>query len=374
MSSANEIQVIALLISVACALPGVFLVLRSYAMLSDAISHTVLLGITLMYFWVKDLHSPLLLLGATAMGLFTLWACQTLAKLPLLHEDSALALVFPCLFAIAIVLITKYFSNTALCVDSVLMGDLVFAPFQRLVILGHDLGPKGMYQAGFLLLGNILFLSLCFKELQITTFDPILAGILGFSPLLIHYALMTVLSLTAVSAFDTVGSVLVLAFLTVPANTAYLLTANLAKMLWLSGFFAGISAIVGFQVAYALNLSISGMMALVSGGLFLLVFFLAPKKGFLSHWLLRKSQETEFAELNLLFHVGAHQNSSDFCEENGIDSIKNHLYWDTSKLNKTISSVLKKGELELREDVMFLTQKGEDRWLQSASLFFDKTS
>lgn len=369
MSSSIEIQIVAVLIAVACSLVGVFLVLRKNAMMADVISHTVLLGITLMFFLVKNLNSPLLLVGATLMGLLTVWFCEALTKTNLVREDSAMALVFPLLFSFAIILITKYASQTHLCIDTVMVGELAFVPFQRMVLFGTDIGAKGIYRGLGLLLMNAILIKLFFKELQITAFDPILASTMGFSPVLIHYGLMTVVSVTAVVSFDVVGSVLVIAFMTVPANTAYLLTKKLSHMLWLSGLFGGVSGVIGFRIAYYYDVSIAGMIAAVSGGIFLLVFVFSPKQGLLYHVIRRRIQEKQFAEMNLLFHVGVHEHTPQYKEENGILTIGTHLHWTPRKLQTTIQSLLNKGEVEQREGVLYLTEKGEESSKTSVAYF-----
>lgn len=277
MSFTAEIQLIALLISLACALPGCFLVLRGQSMMTDSLSHTVLLGIVLFYFLTHDLNSPILYLGATAMGLFTVWLTETLGKT--LNHDAAMGLVFPFLFSLAIILLSKYSSSIHLDVDTVLLGELTFAPLDRVVFLGRDWGARGIYKSGFLLLANIVLITLFFKELKLATFDPLLASTLGFSPVLIHYGFMSLVSVTAVGAFDAVGTVLVVAFMTVPPNTALLLTHDLKKMLILSCVFGALSTFLGFPLAYAMDLSIPGTMATVSGLLFALVFVVTRIKG-----------------------------------------------------------------------------------------------
>lgn len=289
MSSSSQILIIALFLSMACALPGTFLVLRNMSMMTDSISHTVLLGIVLMYFLVHDLNSPLLLLGAALMGVLTVWLTELLSKSKLMATDSAIGLIFPFLFSISIILITKYSSHIHLDMDAVMLGEIAFAPFRPLVIGGYNLGAVGMYQAMGLFLLNLTVIVLFLKELTITTFDPILATILGFPTTAIHYGFMTLVSVTAVGAFDQIGSVLVIAFMVVPANTAYLLTHSLKKILALSCFFACISAFLGFHLAYALDVSIPGMMATVSGLLFFLVFLFSPQQGLLRRNNLLKS-------------------------------------------------------------------------------------
>lgn len=278
MSSSIEIQIIAIIVAVACALPGNFLILRKMSMMSDCITHTILFGIVLAFFIVQDLSSPLLMLGATAMGLFTVWLTELFIKTNLLAKDSAIGLVFPFLFSLAIILISKYASSVHLDTDAVLLGELAFTPFERMVIFGIDIGAKSIYTCGLILIINVLFINIFYKELKLATFDPLLAACLGFSPNIIHYALMTSVSITAVGAFESVGSILVVAFMIVPASTAYLLTDKLSIMIFLSVIFSSFSAIIGFQVAYFFDFSIAGSMAVVVGIIFLLTFILTKNK------------------------------------------------------------------------------------------------
>lgn len=369
MSTSTEIQVIAILISIACALPGCFLVVRSMAMLTDAISHTILLGIVLAYLGTQNLDSPLLMIAAAAMGVFTVFCTEAVSKTRLIRQDAAIGFVYPLFFSIAIILITKYADSIHLDLDSVMTGELAFAPFNRLVIAGHDLGSKALYIALVLVLINTAFIVAFFKELKLFSFDPILATILGFSPTLLHYGFLSMVSITAVGAFEGVGSILVIAFMVIPANAAYLLTQDLGKMLVLSCVFATLSAVLGFQLAYALDVSISGMIATISGILFFLIFLCSPKEGLLFSCVRRRKQQVDFAKMNLLFHVGAHENTPDFARENGMSTISNHLYWDRKKINYITSLLLKEEKLELRDDILFLTETGRETSQQATRTF-----
>lgn len=279
MQAAVEIQLIASLTAAACAIPGVFLVLRKMSMVSDSITHTILLGIVIAFFFTNDLSSPLLMVGAAVMGPVTVWLTELLTKTRLLSEDSATGMVFPLLFSVAVILITRYAGTAHLDTDSVLLGELAFAPFDRLIVEGVDVGAKGVYVSGALLIINIVFVIVFFKELTLVSFDPILAGVLGFSPAVIHYSLMTVASLTAVGAFEAVGSVLVTAFMIVPAAAAYLLTDNLKKMIILAVVMGGISGILGYQAASLFEVSIAGSMACVCGAFFLFAFVYSRVRG-----------------------------------------------------------------------------------------------
>lgn len=245
MSPQIEIQIIAVIVAVSCALPGVFLVLRKMSMMSDSITHTILLGIVIAFFATHDLSSPLLIAGAALMGVFTVWMTETLSRTRLLAEDAAIGVVFPLLFSIAIILITRYAGSVHLDTDSVLLGELAFAPFDRMIVAGEDIGAKAIYTTGSLLFINLTAIIIFFKELKVATFDPMLAAVLGLSPALVHYGLMTLVSLTAVGAFQAVGSVLVVAFMIGPPVTAYLLTDDLKRMLILSVVIGTVNGILG---------------------------------------------------------------------------------------------------------------------------------
>lgn len=278
MSASLEIQLIALFTAAACSLCGSFLVLRKSAMESDAITHTILLGIVLAFFVTGDLSSPLLLMGATLMGVATVWLTGGLTRSRLVSEDAAIGMLFPLFFALAILLISRYADSVHLDTDAVLLGELAFAPFDRLVIGGVDWGAKSLYLSGGLLLLNGLFIGLFYKELKLSSFDPVLAQVMGYRPGALHYGLMTLVSLTAVAAFESVGSVLVVAFMIGPPVTAYLLTWDVKWMLALSLVFGGLSGVLGYQSALWLDVSIPGAMAVVTGLLFFLVFACSPKR------------------------------------------------------------------------------------------------
>jgi manganese/zinc/iron transport system permease protein len=209
MSIELEIQLVAVTVSVACSLAGVFLVLRRMALMSDAISHTVLLGIVLVFFITRDIASPFLVVGAAVMGVATVGLVELLRRTRLVREDASIGLVFPALFSIAVILITRYAGSVHLDTDAVLLGEIAFAPFRRLEVGGVDLGPRSLWVMGGILLLNVTFIALLYKELKLSTFDPGLAAALGFAPGILHYAFMTLVSITAVGAFDTVGSILV---------------------------------------------------------------------------------------------------------------------------------------------------------------------
>lgn len=357
MSSAQlEIQLIASVVAIACAIPGVFLVLRKMALISDAISHSILPGIVIGFFITQDLNSPFLILLAALTGVITVILVEMIQKTGLVKEDTAIGLVFPTLFSIGVILIAKNANDVHLDVDAVLLGELAFAPFDRLLISGMDVGPKSLWVMGTVLIVTISLLILFFKELKISTFDVGLSSALGFSPIVIHYGLMSMSSITIVGAFDAVGAILVVALMIAPAATAYLLTTNLKKMIALSIGFGVFAAVSGYWLAHVLDASISGSMTTMLGIVFLLVYLFAPKKGLLSVLYRQRQQRKEVSLITFLLHLNNHSEK----RERHINHLQEHINWQKVRSKSVVDLALKNNMITIKDDIVSLTQKGKD--------------
>ena len=284
------------LVAAACALVGVFLVLRRMSMLGDAISHSVLPGIALAFILTGSRHVVPMLIGAAALGILTAFLTDVLNRQGKLQNDAAIGVTFTWLFAIGVILISRYAGHVDLDLDCVLYGEILYAPFDTWTLWGANMGPRAVWMMGFATVANLLFIVLGWKQLKLCTFDAGLAASLGFSVAVWHYLLMGFVSLTTVAAFESVGAILVVAMLIVPANTAYLLTDRLWLMTLLAVLTGVLSAIVGYGFAAAIDASIAGAMATVSGVFFVLTAFLSPKHGILIKWL-RRNNWRNHAEL-----------------------------------------------------------------------------
>ena len=346
MSPELEIQLIAALVAVACALPGCFLVLRRMSMMSDAITHTLLLGIVLAFLATHSLTSPLLILGAASVGRRTVWLGHTLQRSRRVPEDSAIGLTFPLLFSIAIILITHYAASVHLDADAVLLGELAFAPFDRMIVGGADLGPKAVWSMGCVAFLNLAALLLFFKELELATFDPILAALLGFAPAWLHYGLMASVSVSAVAAF------LVVAFMVGPPAGAYLLTDDLRKMIALSAVIGVLNALAGYWAAAWLDVSIAGSIAVATGLSFLGIFILSPSRGLLSAVRRRARQKMEYRERIVLIHLRHHEGSGDEAEELGVGSIHRHLGWPRELAGSVLRRLEAEGRIRIEDGVV----------------------
>jgi manganese/zinc/iron transport system permease protein len=356
MTSAQfEIQLIASIVAVACAIPGTFLVLRKMAMISDAISHSILPGIVLGFFLTQDLNSPWLILLAAATGVLTVVLVEKIQNTKLVKEDTAIGLVFPALFSIGVILIAKFANDVHLDIDAVLLGELAFTPFDRIYYGEMDLGPKSLWVIGVILITTLLLLLAFFKELKLSTFDASLATSLGFSPVILHYGLMSVASITTVGAFDAVGAILVVAFMIAPAATAYLLTTDLKKMIALAATFGVFSAVSGYWVAHFLDASIAGSITTMLGILFLIVYLFAPSKGLIAVLYREKQQRIEVYLITFLLHLKNH----DEPKECHVNHLNEHINWQKVRSKTVLNLALKNNMIIIEDNSIFLTEKGD---------------
>ena len=242
-------------------------------------------------------------------------------------------------------------------VDAVLLGELAFAPFDRIEVMGVDL-PHALVTMGIILALNAGLIALFYKELKLSTFDAGLAATLGFAPGLLHYGLMAMVSVTAVGAFDAVGAVLVVALMVTPAAAAYLLTDDLRKMLVLSVLIAVASALGGYWLARGLNANIAGAMATVTGLIFLVVFLLAPRRGIAAVAARRQRQKLEFAQAMLAIHLLHHEGRPEADAENRAEHLSQHVHWAPAFAEKVVRYAERKGIVNNDGGLLQLTESG----------------
>lgn len=358
MGHLTEVFLVLLITGLAAALPGVFLVLRRQSMVTDAIAHSVLLGIVLAFFLTHDLGSPLLLVGASLFGVLTVWCVESLGRSGLIREDTTAGVVYPLFFSLAVILISTFARNVHLDTDMVLMGDVVFAPLDRLEIAGISL-PRSAVVMGAVFLVDLIFILIFFKELKLTTFDKAFAHVAGFSSGLLFYGLMTLVSFTSVAAFDAVGAILVISFFIAPAASACLVTRRLGRTLLVSLIYAAVNCSLGFFLAIQLNVSISGMCA-VMGMLTFLLTVLFHHAGLITRLVERHRRRLKMEQDLFIYHVGNHQDQPDAKVELGVISIGAHLHWDEKKLARVAGRLRQKGLVEVApENYYRTTSKGQ---------------
>lgn len=268
MSFVVGVLLLAVVTALTCALPGAFVVLRKNSMLVDAISHAVLPGIVVGYFFTRDLDSPLLIVGAALAGLIVVLGSEWLARTGLVTGDAPQGLVFPALFSIGVILVSLKFGNVHLDTHAVLVGDLNLAAFHHLAVGGVSIGPAYLYVMLGMLAVNLIFLVAFYPKLKVTTFDPQFATSVGIHSRLLNTAFMFIVSLTVTASFNAAGAILVIALMIVPPATAYLLSRRLSVMLGWTALIAVCGAVCGFWLAYFLDAATSAGMAVFYGLLF----------------------------------------------------------------------------------------------------------
>jgi len=256
----------AALIAVNGGLLGSFLVLRKMAMVGDAISHAVLPGIVLAFLVSGNRSEWPMLLGAAALGLLTVVMIEWLHRKARLQEDASIGITFTWLFALGIIMISAWTGNVDLDQDCVLYGEIAYVPLDlwQMPLLQWVL-PVAAWRSALLLVIIVAFIGWGFKGLSLTTFNEDYARSLGIRTHFWHLAFMALVSLVTVFSFESVGAILIVAFLVVPPATAYLLTRKLRQLLWLSAFLGLSAAVAGYYLAFAVNGSIAGAMATVAG-------------------------------------------------------------------------------------------------------------
>lgn len=267
-----EILSILILTSFTCSLIGVFISLRKMAMLMDAISHTVLLGVVLVYLITKDINSPFLIIGASIICVLTVYLIEILSNLNI-EKGAAIGLIFPLFFSIGVLIMDRELKNSQISVNSALFGKLEFIIFERFKINNFDLGPLALYIALIIAIITTLFVIFFYKELKLISFDEIFAKTSGVSVLIVHYLFLSLISVTAVASFNVVGVILVISLIIGPSITGLLFTKDLKKTIYLSIIIGIFNSLLGYIVAFKYDVGISGVVSSINIGVFLLALF-----------------------------------------------------------------------------------------------------
>ena len=274
------------------------------SMMGDAISHAVLPGLAIAFIITGTRASVPMFIGAAAAGVLTAVFTQWISKLGNVDRGAAMGIVFTTLFAVGLLLIRQAADNVDIDPDCVLHGSIEFTPLDT-VAIGNLFIPRAAIVNGSVLLLNLAIIIVLFKELKLSAFDPDLADTLGYSSRFLHYLLMTMVAVTTVAAFESVGSIIVIAMLNVPPATALLLTHRMVPMLVIATATAALSAIIGHLSAIIVptwfgqtsSTSTSGMIAFAAGLLFALAWLFSPLEGIVTRRL-RRSCDLQDPELS----------------------------------------------------------------------------
>lgn len=263
--------VAAIVIGIVSGAVGCFIILRSMSLMGDAISHAVLPGVALSFILGINFF-----VGAIVFGLLASVIITYIKENSVIKGDTAIGITFSSFLALGIILIGVANSSTDLF--HILFGNiLAVQDSDKWITIGVSVFVLGVI---------ILF----FKELLITSFDPILAKSMGMNVNAYHYMLMILLTLVSVTAMQSVGTILIVALLITPAATAYLYANSLKVMLVMSSAIGALSSVLGLYLGYTFNVAAGSSIVLTSAAIFLISFFISPKQGYIKKVMMTKSK------------------------------------------------------------------------------------
>ncbi len=244
---------IAAIVAVPTALLSCFLVLKGWALMGDAISHAILPGIVLA--WITGIP---LIIGAFAAGMTCAVATGYLSENSRVKQDTVMGVVFSGMFGVGLILYTSIHTNQHL--DHVLYGNML------------GVGPQDLWTAGLISLGVTAVLLLKWKDLLLHSFDPAQAQASGLRVNLLHYGLLTILSLTIVATLTSTGLILAVGLLIAPGAIAFLLVRSFGRMLVTAVAVCLIAMLGGAYLSFFLDSAPAPTVILLLSAMFLLAF------------------------------------------------------------------------------------------------------
>jgi manganese/zinc/iron transport system permease protein len=300
-SSTIWVVLMGAMVAIACGLVGNYLILRRMALVGDAISHSVLPGLAIAFLLTGSRGSGVMFFGALIAGIATTLLIEVIHKKSRVKQDAAIGIAFTSLFALGVILITVYAASGKVDLDQecVLYGEIGLVWLEdHTVVAGATLGPESVVRMTIIAAMTVLLVGLFYKELLVSSFDPGLASSLGINATLVHYLLMSWLSVVVVSAFESVGAILVIAMLILPGATASLLSYRLPRIMALTVIHAIISSAGGLHLALWLGCSTAGAMVVVGSILFMLAWIFSPSQGLLRRWFVKVEDAPEDATIS----------------------------------------------------------------------------
>jgi manganese/iron transport system permease protein len=258
----RQALIMAVLISIPCALLSCLLVLKGWALLGDAVAHAVLPGIVLAYI----VGIPLII-GAFIAGLFCSLATGFISLNSRVKQDTVMGVVFSGMFGAGLVLYTAIESEVHL--DHILFGDILGVTWTDIL------------QTGLIALVVTLAIAVRRKDLLMLAFDPNHAAAIGLPTRFLHYGLLCLLSLTIVATLKSAGLIMAIAFLIAPGAIAFLLARRFPAMLVISILVATGSSVFGVLLSFHLDSAPAPTIVVTMTAIFILAFLFAPRRGVL---------------------------------------------------------------------------------------------
>ena len=334
------------LVAVSCGVIGCFVILRRMAFLGDALSHAMLAGVTAGYLFMtiifnKDVHTWAMLIGSMLAAVVTVGLISLVSRLSRIKEDTAIGVIYTGIFAVGGALASVFSHYVHIDLLHFMIGQVL------------AISDEELWFSAAVTVVVLCVVILCFRMLQLTTFDPIMAAALGVPVVLMDYVLTGCTSLVVVCAVQMVGVIMVVGLLVTPAASAYLLCDRLSRMLVVSALF-GVSGVVGgLYLSLFVDIAGGSSIVLFTTAQFLVVFAFAPRYGLLANWLRRRQMVPQTTVEDVLRSMlkSAGQAVS-------LDTLAGHVEVRIEPLRRAVRSMQKKGLLATERGTLTLTDAG----------------
>lgn len=332
------------MVGISCGLIGTYIMLRRLSLIGDALAHAVLPGVVIG-FMVAGKNPFTLFLGALAAGLLTSILISFVERNSKIKEDTSIGIIFTGAFALGILLVSQL-KQVHIDLSSYLFGDVLGVSDSDIIL------------SSIITLFIILSVVLFYKQLLVTSFDPTLAHIIGISAAVVHYFLMTLLSMSIVAGLQSVGVILIIAMLITPPATAFLLTDKLKRLLIYSCIIGIVASVIGLYLSYHFNFASGASIVLVSVTIFILTLLFSPKEGL----FIKKLKRNRNSRINLTEDIVKLINKeSALTKSNEIyNYLSGKLGIPESKIRTSVKALIRNGILVRQNDTFELTQKGRE--------------
>lgn len=330
------------MVGVSCGLIGTYIMLRRLSLIGDALAHAVLPGVVIG-FMIAGKGALSLFIGALTAGILTSILISYVERNSKIKEDTSIGIIFTGAFALGILLVSQL-KQVHIDLSSYLFGDVLGVSDSDLIL------------SSIITFVIIVSVILFYRQLLVTSFDPTMAHIIGISTAVVHYFLMTLLSMSIVAGLQSVGVILIIAMLITPPATAFLITDKLKKLLLLSCLFGVLSSVVGLYLSYHMNFASGASIVLVSVFFFSMAFLFSPKEGI----VIKSFRRRKNSMINLSEDIIKQLNSRKFSGyDELVDSLAEILGNSKSKIKSALNHIKRAELVEANEGTYTLTEKGK---------------
>ena len=368
-----EIVIVIILSAITCSIPGAFLVMRRNYYAADTTNRSAMLGIAVALIFSSYLSSPLvIILGSLTAGL----AMILIKKIKDFTSFRAKGLsiivssAFLC-FGILIAANLSFNNITNFDLSIIYLGETAFTYFNRLRVFGVDIGSYALYAVSFVLVINIILVTVFYKEFKIDGVDKNYAASIEMKESTIDYLLLIMTSLSVSVSFQTAGIFMTSAFILGPAATALFYTKRLSTLAFVSVFISSVACLAGFGIAWPNEVSISGTIVSFLGVLFIVSVIFSPEEG-----LVKKYFDNLTAQKRLEEYIIMDILNSEIidCREKHInEEISSSLKWKLMKVSYIMNKLKAENKIEIVQNKVQLTEEGKtilNKFLSAQHCFY----